>query len=76
MDYDWWLRLREVSRPGTIRRTLAAFRIHGQSKSGSLYEPMFTEDFQTFQAHNSSRVLGAAHRAHNAAIVAVYRRLK
>ena len=76
MDYDWWLRLREVSRPGTIKRTVAAFRIHGQSKSGSLYEPMFAEDFQTFQAHNSSRVLSAAHRAHNAAIIAVYRRLK
>jgi glycosyltransferase involved in cell wall biosynthesis len=76
MDYDWWLRLRELGRPGTIKRPLAAFRIHGQSKSGSLYGPMFAEDYQTFRAHNSSRVLDGLHRAHNGLIVAAYRRIK
>lgn len=76
MDYDWWLRLRDEGRPGTIGRPLAAFRIHDQSKSGSLYEQMFAEDYRTFSAHNRSRLLAAAHRAHNNLILAVYRRVK
>jgi glycosyltransferase involved in cell wall biosynthesis len=76
MDYDWWLRLQELGRPGTIRRPLAAFRIHGQSKSGSLYGPMLAEDYQTFRAHNSSRLLDRIHKAHNDLILAAYRRIK
>ena len=76
MDYDWWLRLRETGRPGTLKRSLAAFRIHGQSKSGALYGPMFDEDYQTFRAHNSSAVLDRLHKSHNGLIVSAYRRIK
>ena len=76
MDYDWWLRLLDLGRSGKIKRPLAAFRIHDQSKSGSLYENMFAEDYQTFRRHNGSPVLSAAHRAHNALILAAYRRIK
>lgn len=76
MDYDWWLRLRATGGPGTINRPLAAFRIHGQSKSGSLYAPQFAEDYQTFRSHNSSPTLDRLHKAHNDLILSAYRRLK
>jgi glycosyltransferase involved in cell wall biosynthesis len=76
MDYDWWLRLLSVGRPGKINRALAGFRIHDESKSGALYEQMFTEDFSTFRSHNSSSALSTLHKAHNAAILAAYRRIK
>jgi glycosyltransferase involved in cell wall biosynthesis len=76
MDYDWWLRLHTLGRPGVIKQPLAAFRIHGQSKSGSLYPQMFAEDYETFRSHSDSKVLAAAHRAHNRLILAAYRRMK
>lgn len=76
MDYDWWMRLLSTGRPGKIDRALCGFRIHDASKSGSLYEQMLDEDYQTFRRHSSSRVLAAAHRAHNALILAAYRRIK
>ena len=76
MDYDWWLRLLSTGRPGKIDRALCGFRIHDASKSGSLYQQMLEEDYRTFRTHNSSRVLGAAHKAHNALILAAYRRIK
>ena len=76
MDYDWWLRLLSTGRPGKIDRALCGFRIHDASKSGSLYQQMLEEDYRTFRAHNSSRILGAAHKAHNALILAAYRRIK
>jgi glycosyltransferase involved in cell wall biosynthesis len=76
MDYDWWLRLLTLGRPGVLRRPLASFRIHDLSKSGSLYPHMFAEDFATFGSHNRSGLLAAAHRAHNALILAAYRRIK
>jgi glycosyltransferase involved in cell wall biosynthesis len=76
MDYDWWLRLLETGRPGKINQAMCGFRIHDASKSGSLYQQMLEEDYQTFATHNSSRALRAAHRAHNALILAAYRRIK
>lgn len=76
MDYDWWLRLLSVGRPGATGRLMAGFRIHDESKSGSRYEQMFEEDFRTFRRHNSSRALSLVHRAHNALILAAYRRIK
>jgi glycosyltransferase involved in cell wall biosynthesis len=76
MDYDWWLRLLSTGRPGKLDRAMCGFRIHDASKSGSLYQQMLEEDYQTFRTHNPSRVLGAAHRAHNALILAAYRRIK
>lgn len=76
MDYDWWLRLLSTGRPGKINQALCGFRIHDASKSGTLYQQMLEEDYQTFRTHNSSRLLSAAHRAHNALILAAYRRIK
>ncbi|SFD94839.1 Glycosyltransferase involved in cell wall bisynthesis [Blastococcus tunisiensis] len=76
MDYDWWLRLLTTGRPGKIDRPMCGFRIHDASKSGSLYEQMLDEDYLTFRRHTSSRALSAAHKAHNALILAAYRRIK
>ena len=76
MDYDWWLRLLETGRPGKINKALCGFRIHDASKSGTLFQEMLEEDYETLQAHKSSPVLRAAHRAHNALILAAYRRIK
>lgn len=76
MDYDWWLRLLRLGNPGRIDRPLCAFRIHDASKSGALFEKMLTEDYETYRKHSRSRVGAAAHRAHNALILAAYRRIK
>jgi glycosyltransferase involved in cell wall biosynthesis len=76
MDYDWWLRLRDLGRPGKIARPLAGFRIHDASKSGSLFQQMLEEDYQTFRKHTRSWTLAAAHKAHNNLILAAYKRIK
>jgi GT2 family glycosyltransferase len=56
MDYDWWLRLLRLGRPGTIDRALCGFRIHDASKSGSLFEKMLAEDYQTYRKHSTSTI--------------------
>jgi glycosyltransferase involved in cell wall biosynthesis len=76
MDYDWWLRLSTLAAPHRLNRTLTAFRIHEESKSGSAYRKMFDEDLSTFRRYNRSRLVDRAHVAHNVLINWVYDRVK
>ena len=76
MDYDWWLRLNQVHRPAILTQPLAAFRIHSQSKGGSLYRKQFAEDYATLCRYNESISLQYLHALHNQLTVSAYKLLK
>ena len=50
-DYDLWLRFAAVAPPLYLPGTLAAFRWHAASKSGSSFEAQFAEDHRVFLRH-------------------------
>jgi hypothetical protein len=76
-DYDLWLRFARVAPPLWLDRTLAAFRWHVSSKSGSSFEAQFAEDWQVFLRHAPpGRMLHLRKRLRTAQILAVYRVLR
>jgi len=76
-DYDLWLRFAAVAPPVYLPRTLAAFRWHVSSKSGSAFESQFEEDRNVFLRHAPDRTwLRARKRLRTAQILAVYRLLR
>jgi glycosyltransferase involved in cell wall biosynthesis len=76
-DYDLWLRFAAVAPPLYLTRTLAAFRWHPTSKSGSSFEAQFAEDWEVFLRHAPhDRWLRLRKRMRTAQILAVYRILR
>jgi hypothetical protein len=76
-DYDLWLRFARVAPPLFLERTLAAFRWHVSSKSGSSFEAQFEEDFRVFERHAPpGRWLRLRKRVRTGQILAVYRVLR
>ena len=76
-DYDLWLRFARVAPPLFLDRTLAAFRWHVSSKSGSAFEAQFAEDYRVFLRHApEGRWLRLRKRLRTAQILAVYRTLR
>ena len=76
-DYDLWLRFARVAPPLWLDRTLAAFRWHVSSKSGSSFEAQFEEDWRVFLRHAPEGAwLRLRKRARTAQILAVYRLLR
>jgi hypothetical protein len=66
-----------VAPPLFLDRTLAAFRWHTGSKSGSSFEAQFEEDWRVFLRHAPSGPwLRLRKRARTAQILAVYRILR
>lgn len=82
MDWDYWMRLGRHYRLSVIHRDLACFRMHAASKSGTsaakavaAANAQFDEEIRIARRHTRSPLLLALHRAHNALIVASYRRM-
>jgi glycosyltransferase involved in cell wall biosynthesis len=76
-DYDLWLRFARVAPPLFLERTLAAFRWHVASKSGSSFEAQFAEDGEVFLRHAPpGKLLRLRKRMRTAQILAVYRILR
>ena len=76
-DYDLWLRFARVTPPLFVDRTLAAFRWHVSSKSGSAFEAQFEEDWKVFLRHAPpGRWLRLRKRMRTAQILGVYRILR
>lgn len=74
-DYDYWLRLGRLQRPGLISQPLAHFRVHPSSKGGRGPDAQFAEELSTARRYTTSRALLSLHKAHAALIVATYNRL-
>jgi glycosyltransferase involved in cell wall biosynthesis len=76
-DYDLWLRFSRIAPPLFLERTLAAFRWHPTSKSGSSFEAQFAEDHLVFLRHAPpGNLLRLRKRLRTAQILSVYRVLR
>jgi glycosyltransferase involved in cell wall biosynthesis len=77
MDYDLWLRMARISPPLILPQTLAAFRLHDQSKSGRFNREQFDEGFQVAQRYfNGDKIARLSHKVHVEKIVWTYRLLR
>jgi len=77
MDYEYWLRAQQkLGKPIFLAKTLAAFRIHRESKGGSSFEGQFAEELQVAKRYTTNSVLLALHSLHNAVILFIYRIIK
>ncbi len=77
MDYQYWLKLKQwYGLPILLTKTLAAFRIHGQSKGGSQYYQQFAEELQVAESFNQNYLILGLHRLHNWLIRSVYDLIK
>jgi len=76
-DYDLWLRFARETEPLYLGDTLAAFRWHTSSKSGSAFERQFEEDFRVFERHAPRGPWLRLHkRIRTAQILAAYRAMR
>jgi len=77
MDYDLWLRLGKVSEPVILDQTIASFRFHPSSKSGSVSRRQFDEGYRVarryFGGDMGSRFW---HKVHVEKIVWTYRAMR
>lgn len=76
MDYDYWLRAFDISKPKIIDEPLSAFRIHKNSKGGSEFIRQFQEEYLVSQKYTHNKLIRLLHKIHNELIVFVYRLIK
>lgn len=77
MDYDLWLRMGQRAAPRLIDRELAAFRVHGSSKTGRINRAQFDEGYTVAARHAAGdRVSLGIHRFNVEKIVWAYRVLQ
>lgn len=74
MDYDYWLRLGGRYRLHVLPQELAAFRLHGSSKSGMTASKQFEEQYRVAERLRSPAPLLYFHRLHNSLSIGVYSR--
>jgi glycosyltransferase involved in cell wall biosynthesis len=72
MDYDYWLRIGRVHRPGIIEERLACFRVHGASKTSSSFRRTFRQELEVSRMRSGSRLINVLHYANYLGICALY----
>ncbi len=72
MDYDLWLRLAKLGKPGFINDFLASFRVHSGSISARSYRKQFEEQYQIHKKYDRKRLALLKHRLMILLIVSVY----
>lgn len=76
MDYDYWMRLYNISSPAIITDKLSCFRVHKSSKGGSEFVLQFDEEIDVLKAQRVNRLIIWCHQFHNEVIKMVYRLIK
>jgi len=72
LDYDLWMRFWQISPPFKLSKTLAAFRLHNTSKSGSQFIVQFDEELSVLQRHNHNPLVYFVHKLSNYFISKIY----
>jgi len=76
MDYEYWMRAIRKYPPVISARHFSLFRIHGNSKGGSLFQKQFAEEHEILKRFENNPLVLGLHWLHAAAIVAVYKLIK
>ncbi len=72
MDYDYWLKLGRLYRPGFIDEYLACFRVHRASKTSSSFKDTFRQELDLARKYSGSRLINALHYMSYLGICGVY----
>lgn len=75
-DYDYWLRCLKKTKPGRLKKNLAVFRIHPQSKGNTGYKSQLDEDYRISVEHCNYRLINSLHWLMNLGIKSIYGFLK
>ncbi len=76
MDYDYWMRIIKKYPPHILKSAISAFRIHGDSKGGTVFEEQFAQEYETAKKHGVTGLPLFLHKLHNIAIVKAYNFIK
>lgn len=76
MDYDFFVKAFQISKPVILNQTLSAFRIHPSAKGNTHYVKQFDLGLQILKRYCDNQVIITAHRLHNVMIKLAYRFLK
>lgn len=76
MDFDFWMRAIQRSKPAILPNHFSLFRIHGGSKGGKQYEKQFKEEHVVMKRYIHNPVLRILHHIHAFGIVAIYKLIK
>jgi glycosyltransferase involved in cell wall biosynthesis len=74
MDYEYWLRIGKTKKLYLLKQDMAAFRLHGHSKSGTTAYKQFDEELMVAHRHGST-VTNWFHKIHNRIIIFIYQNI-
>ena len=64
-DYDYWLRLYQLTQLDIIRDQLALFRIHPESKTSKTYEKLVNESVAVAKRYTRNKIVIALNYYHS-----------
>lgn len=73
MDYEYWLRLSRLGRPGILHQELAAFRLHDEAKSTHRYIEQFRQSAKVAMRQTSNPFLKLLSWVHHHLVIVGYR---
>lgn len=76
MDYDYWMRIIKKYPLVNLKEPLCGFRIHGDSKGGTIFEKQFNEELEIAKRHGVKGIPYLLHKIHNWGIVNAYKLIK
>lgn len=76
MDFDYWMRAIRHYPVSILPNYFSLFRIHGNSKGGSLFEKQFTEEHEIVLKYIKNPLIRFLHKIHATLIIFVYKLIK
>lgn len=76
MDFDYWMRAIEQYPVHIVPNYFSLFRIHGDSKGGSLFVKQFNEEHLLVKKYNKNLLIQFLHKIHAELIVLAYKVIK
>lgn len=73
MDYDYWLRLGKLYRPGIIDKYLASFRAIESSKSSTGFTDQFEDEYKVAKKYTQNRLILFLHLLHIKLVILTYK---
>ncbi len=68
-DYDYWLRLSQLSKPRIIKSYLSVFRKHRFSKSTNYFKEQFKEQLEIARGQTNNKILLILHYLHTKILI-------
>jgi glycosyltransferase involved in cell wall biosynthesis len=73
MDYDLWLKMGKLSKPKLIKSYLTHFRRYDTSKSGSMYDKQFMDEYRAIKPFTKNPIIRGLHYINAKKIILAYK---